>query len=269
MSHRVSDLPASCEHQWTTIYSMRTLLHGVGCLNIRGYSPNVWNFFSRRFLPLANTWPRSSKTQEASWWWSGVSAASQDGVPTRGSRFPNKDDLQSGVRDSVRTIPNGWVLHPSESHQKDGDNALTSAGSKSTELKCDMWVSPLSLYSRRFTIISEWPLYVWVQQKTGNFLTTWETISFSRSPWSAHRKGSGPRPLEEDRFDNGVDLPETSAENRRLRQPPHRCIQTAMLKASEGYHSCSCLLNFCKTVSLGLRLLCSYYRACSFILNLF
>jgi hypothetical protein len=71
--------------------------------------------------------------------------------PMRGSRFPN--DLQSGVREAVRTIPKDCLLHPLGSYQKDGNSALTSVGS--------MWgmimrlSSSLSLYSRRVMIISE------------------------------------------------------------------------------------------------------------------
>jgi hypothetical protein len=57
--------------------------------------------------------------------------------PLRGSPFPNNDDLQRGVRESVRTIPKEWLLHPLGSYQKDGNGALTSVGSMCRVLKCD------------------------------------------------------------------------------------------------------------------------------------
>jgi hypothetical protein len=41
------------------------------------------------------------------------------------------------VRESVRTLPKDWSVHPSGSYQKNGNCALTSVGSKWYVLKCD------------------------------------------------------------------------------------------------------------------------------------
>jgi hypothetical protein len=51
--------------------------------------------------------------------------------------FPSIDDLQTSVCELACTVPKTGLLHPSGIYQKDDNNALTSAGSRYSILKCD------------------------------------------------------------------------------------------------------------------------------------